>query len=238
MSGGSGPPPAPAPVQPEPSWVFIGFRGTHSRNAEAYRRQDWGTATPNGSGEELGKGIYVTDKIADAHYYAERAAQDYQGTVSASICAIFMKSDQFVRTMKVFLPPSVLYAGDFGSSGALLSQAQWITSSVLPQPANELPDNSKLLLAARIMKLSSEKPLLHSSHNQMLIPVGLIPSLHVSECIDYPRESGPSQLLSRLPMNMDYRFLYQAWRIFGTHRDDMPPVQMMPAASAPVQQAQ
>ncbi|KAL0953132.1 hypothetical protein HGRIS_004400 [Hohenbuehelia grisea] len=211
----------------EPQTCGIADDHMLQRNAEVYRRQAWNEAIIHDSGEELGKGIYVTDRISDAKYYADMAVgfheMDTGESLFASICTVFAESAAFLAAPKVYIPQNILQAGNAGGLGtteAWAIHAEWIASNLFPPgTADQLSSQGKLDLAATFIKLSSEDSTApEDSHNQMLIPVALIPSLRVAECIDYPVNGDLPQPFSRPQVSdLEYRVIYhrQEWVIRG-----------------------
>ncbi|KAL0953114.1 hypothetical protein HGRIS_004383 [Hohenbuehelia grisea] len=223
---------------PPPRTIFLGFRGTHSRAAASYRRQDWSGESTRDLVAQLGDGIYLTDDLQDASDNAANAAgydnDKTDGNVLPSICAVFARnSPSWLLTPKVFLPPKAWDDGRPAAPEALLHQANWIASNVLLPSVARLTQAEILQHAETFVKLANSDPyspvenssINFHNWNVMKIPRELAPLLHVSECIDYA--SNPPQLsdFSQLPVNkIDYRDFMGEWGILGSYSDQVAPV--------------
>ncbi|KAK7690054.1 hypothetical protein QCA50_006699 [Cerrena zonata] len=196
---------------------FIGFHGTNGANANAYQaqaRRGGGIPVPpafNGADAELGPGIYVTDDITVAQFFATSSASANQnrgnrqgGANVATICVVTAnnQNDWRTRIPKVWVPVNEIAKSVNGRNdpAKLALQERRIAA------AHGTPTNT-----VRFSALDVNDPNSTRTGNQLVIPSGVQNQFSIQVCV--PVSGSVNQLPAQLHTPAFPQFNYQQMRV-------------------------
>ncbi|KAK7690055.1 hypothetical protein QCA50_006700 [Cerrena zonata] len=193
---------------------FVGFHGTNGANANVYqaqaRRTGGGIPVPpafNGADAELGPGIYVTDDITVAQFFAQSSASANQnrgntrdGANVPVICAVTANSQNNWRTgiRKVWIP-----VGDIAQS----VNGKNDPTRLARQQARIQAVHGTTTNTVRFSVLNVHDPQNIGTGNQLVIPSGIQNQFSIRVCA--PVSRSVSQLPAQLGHSAFPQFNYQ-----------------------------
>ncbi|KAK7690053.1 hypothetical protein QCA50_006698 [Cerrena zonata] len=196
---------------------FIGYHGTNGANGNLYMAHGSGIPVPpsfNGADAELGPGIYVTDDITVARFFAQSSASananpsnrnrnTAAGATQPVICLVTAnnQNDWRTRIPKIWVPVNEIATSTGGSNDP---------AKLALQEARARAAHGTATTTVRFSALDVRDPNSTRTGNQLVITSGVQNQFTVEICV--PVSQSVSQLPAQLHTTTFPQFNYQQMR--------------------------